>query len=478
MLVATALAAVFNTYTARAVYAIPHHNPSLATTGGGAWWGIDTVSNVQTGNIIAQTTTDLGAPQFIGRYLIYSSELSSTEAQYIHQHGVSILLIDDPSRTFTSGSTEADQAITQASALGVPHGVAIFRDIETSDAITATYIAAYVAAFAGSGYVAGFYENPINGAFAGAYCSLVARQSSGRERHVPVLERAGAHGQHPRRSARPHYAPDVPGCANHTAAWQYLERGLFPPGTWPNVDVDELPSRFSGVLWAFSRDRRPAVILEAVLTDELIPGIVRPDTPAAAAADEVAITYCTPVIVNHCLRSYVWARGMRRTAASRLIRSCSMSRRCSTTSGSSPSSTATRCRSRMPADTSPGTLPRSGGLLRPAPQSRRDEIVVRHMRGAELSEDAEGYLPAIATGLDVSGPIPSGGRRAFAGTSSAPSPGCRSARSSCSASRTRRSANRRVPRPRPSPTESPGASPRMSSTSMVPRARTSSPRRG
>lgn len=53
VLVATALAAVFNTYTARAVYAVPHHEPPLATTRSGAWWGIDTVSNVQTGNIIA-----------------------------------------------------------------------------------------------------------------------------------------------------------------------------------------------------------------------------------------------------------------------------------------------------------------------------------------------------------------------------------------------------------------------------------------
>lgn len=44
-----------------------------------------------------------------------------------------------------------------------------------------------------------------------------------------------------------------------------------------------------------------------MLTDELIPGIARPDTAAAACADEVAIAYCTPAIVNHCLRSYVWA---------------------------------------------------------------------------------------------------------------------------------------------------------------------------
>ena len=248
-IVTTALAAVFNTYTAHAVAAVPQHVASQAASGG-AWWGIDTVSNVQTGNIIAQTTTDLGAPQFIGRYLIYSSELSSSEAQYIHQHGVSILLIDDPSRTFTSGSTEAHQAVTQATALGVPHGVAIFRDVETSDPISATYIAAYVAAFAGSGYVPGFYENPINGAFTAAYCSLVAGNPASVRGTLLYSSEPEHTGSNPKRSARPRFGPDVPGCTNHTAAWQYLERGLFPPGTWPNVDVDELPARFSDVLWA------------------------------------------------------------------------------------------------------------------------------------------------------------------------------------------------------------------------------------
>jgi hypothetical protein len=245
VLAMTAVAAMLNTHAAQA--ADPATQRPAAT--GGAWWGIDTVSNVQSGNIIAQTKADLGAPQFVGRYLIYSSELSSTEAHYIHQQGVSILLIDDPSRTFTSGSTEADQAIAQAKALGVPHGVAIFRDVETSDPISATYIQTYVAAFAGSGYVAGFYENPINGAFAGAYCSLESSNPPA-VRGVLLYSSEPEHtGSNPRRSARPHYGPNVPGCVNHTAAWQYLERGLFPAGTWPNVDVDELPARYSDVLW-------------------------------------------------------------------------------------------------------------------------------------------------------------------------------------------------------------------------------------
>lgn len=237
---ATTLAALLNTHPAGAA----------ASGASGAWWGIDTVDNVETGNIIAQTTTDLGAPQFVGRYLIYSSKLSSAEAQYIHQHGLPILLLDDPNRAFTSGTTDAHQAITQAATLRVTHGVAIFRDVETSDPISSTYIAAYDAAFAGSGYVAGFYENPINGSFSSSFCSL-AGSNPAAIRGVLLYSSEPEHtGSSPRRSVRPRFGPNVPGCANHTAAWQYLERGLFPTGTWPNVDVDELPARFSTALWS------------------------------------------------------------------------------------------------------------------------------------------------------------------------------------------------------------------------------------
>jgi len=243
------LIAASTTHTARAAYVTPRDGAPLAATSSGAWWGIDTVDNVQTGNDIALTRTDLGAPQFVGRYLIYSSELSSSEAHYIHQQGLSILLIDDPNRAFTSGSTDAHQAITQATSLGVPHGVAIFRDVETSDPVSSTYIAAYVAAFAGSGYIASFYENPINGSFAGSYCSLATSDPAAVNGVLLYSSEPEHTGSDPRRAARPHFGPNVPGCANHTAVWQYLERGLFPAGTWPNVDVDELPSRFSHVLW-------------------------------------------------------------------------------------------------------------------------------------------------------------------------------------------------------------------------------------
>jgi len=234
---------------AQAAHAASDAHARAATTTG-APWGIDTVSNVQSGNILTQTKADLGTPRFVGRYLIYSSELTSGEAQYIHANSVSILLIDDPNRSFTSGAADAEQAIAQAKALGVTKGVAIFRDVETSDPISATYVSAYAAAFGGSGFVAGFYENPINGSFAGAFCSAVGADPTLVNRSVLWSSEPEHTGSNPIRSARPAFAPDVPGCANRTAAWQYLERGLFPPGTWPNVDVDELSSRFTRMLWA------------------------------------------------------------------------------------------------------------------------------------------------------------------------------------------------------------------------------------
>jgi Domain of unknown function (DUF1906) len=242
VIVASTALSLVAAHQAQAAGAPPATRPAL--------WGIDTTDDVQTANTIALTTSDLGVPQFIGRYLVYSSRLSATEAQYIHNQGLPILLIDDPNHVFTSGTVDAQNALAQAALLGVPHGVAIFRDVETNDPITATYIAAYYAAFHGSGYIAGFYENAINGPFSAAYCAAVATKPAIANGTVLYSSEPEHTGSNPRRAAKPVFKPNVPGCANRTASWQYLERGLFPAGTWPNVDVDELAARFLGMLWA------------------------------------------------------------------------------------------------------------------------------------------------------------------------------------------------------------------------------------
>jgi hypothetical protein len=142
-----------------------------------------------------------------------------------------------------------------------------------------------------------------------------------------------------------------------------------------------------------------------VLTDELIPGIVRPDTAAAAGADEVAITYCTPAIVNHCLRSYVWAAWYATNSGiafdPELLYVSSMLHDI----GLVPEFDSHT----VPFEDAGGHVAwvfAAGAGWPVARRRRAAEIVVHHMRGAELSEDAEGYLLAIATGLDISGRNP------------------------------------------------------------------------
>ena len=57
-----------------------------------------------------------------------------------------------------------------------------------------------------------------------------------------------------------------------------------------------------------------------------------PDSPAAVAALEVSRAYSSPALVNHCLRSYVYAADLACAPASGSTPSCSTSRPCFTTS--------------------------------------------------------------------------------------------------------------------------------------------------
>ena len=139
--------------------------------------------------------------------------------------------------------------------------------------------------------------------------------------------------------------------------------------------------------------------------DELVPEIPRPDSRVAAAAHEVATTYCTPAIVNHCLRSYIWG------AAYATERDIEFDAELLYVS-------AMLHDIGLVAEFDSHTVPfeDAGGHVAWVfaagagwPVERRvraSEVIVRHMRGAELSEDVEGYLLAIATSLDISGRHP------------------------------------------------------------------------
>jgi hypothetical protein len=147
----------------------------------------------------------------------------------------------------STGTAEADASIAAAKALGAPSGVAIFRDVEQGYAIDSAYISAWAAAFVGSGYVPGFYENPINGEFASQYCDAVGGNSKlGSSVMLYSSEPDYASGD-PTRASMPSWAPNTPGCANTTVAWQYDIHTYFPG--YANVDTDEFVSDYSGLLW-------------------------------------------------------------------------------------------------------------------------------------------------------------------------------------------------------------------------------------
>jgi hypothetical protein len=122
--------------------------------------------------------------------------------------------------------------------------------------ITAAYITAYYDAFQGSGYVAGFYENPEPYQnFNSPYCAAVSDDAAIGS--VPLWSSEPEKDSYtPYASQAPAWTgsafPGTPSCANTTVAWQYLENGVNTwPGDAPNVDVDEFDPLYQTLLWGF-----------------------------------------------------------------------------------------------------------------------------------------------------------------------------------------------------------------------------------
>jgi Domain of unknown function (DUF1906) len=234
-------------------------SPPRAAAASGSLWGIDTIDNTQTLNDIGRTQTTLGAPQFVGRYLIWGGgpAIGIAEANNLHAQNLPILLLDSPGGTNLVGSSlgtaEAQAVVTQARAFNVPSGKAIFRDVEAGYGIDAAYIAAYYAVVEGAGYVPGFYENAFRASFNGAYCGAVANNAAIGNNTVLFANEPEFSAGDPRRVAMPSWQAVGPPCHQTTVAWQYEERGLFAPGSpAPNVDVDEYQAQYLGLLWGLS----------------------------------------------------------------------------------------------------------------------------------------------------------------------------------------------------------------------------------
>ena len=131
--------------------------------------------------------------------------------------------------------------------------------------------------------------------------------------------------------------------------------------------------------------------------------VPRPDTRTAHAALEVVTAYCSPALVNHCVRAYVWAASygvLHRIGfdAELLYVSAMLHDMGLVTEFDSHT---------VAFEEVGGHVAWVFGAGAGWPVERRGraaEIVVRHMGGeVDPAEDPEGHLLRLATGLDVAG---------------------------------------------------------------------------
>ena len=128
-----------------------------------------------------------------------------------------------------------------------------------------------------------------------------------------------------------------------------------------------------------------------------------PATPASRAALEVAVAYCTPALLNHSVRAYLWAAayGVARGIAfdAELLYVSSMLHDLGLVKEFDSH--------RVPFEEAGGHVAWVFGAAAGwsvARRRRAAEVVVRHMWDAvDVAEDPEGHLLELSTGMDVSG---------------------------------------------------------------------------
>jgi hypothetical protein len=139
-----------------------------------------------------------------------------------------------------------------------------------------------------------------------------------------------------------------------------------------------------------------------------------PDTPAARAALEVGERYCSPALLAHSVRSWLFALAFAEVEGlagldEELLYVASLVHDL----GLVPAFDAVR----VPFETAGGEVGwvlAAGAGWSPARRQRVVEVVEAHMRpSVDAADDPEGHLLEIATGLDISGARPDALPEAF-----------------------------------------------------------------
>lgn len=227
---------------------VPATAPGMRRTPGGQYWGVDSVATL--GSRLSAVQNAYGAtPSFWGRYLSdctgrCGDDLSRLEARADLSAGIHLLLVvADRQGGFDLGSgngrADGDAAVRAARHLGVPRGVAIFKDLEAESRVDAAYVVGFFEAVVRAGYEAGFYLNAEPDMSGGAaYCRAVRDDPAVGASYLWASESEPDASASTPPGQAPAYvggsSPAVfPPCRGRRIVWQYSEADVG------GVDEDE-----------------------------------------------------------------------------------------------------------------------------------------------------------------------------------------------------------------------------------------------
>ncbi|KZV70529.1 hypothetical protein PENSPDRAFT_685383 [Peniophora sp. CONT] len=131
--------------------------------------------------------------------------------------------------------------------------------------------------------------------------------------------------------------------------------------------------------------------------------LINPPTSTASAALSVARAYSSPALVNHCLRSWIWASSLAETQGTMFDRELLYVATMLHDLGVTPHFDAHEVAFEE-AGGAVGRVFAAGAGWSEQRQRRVAEIIERHMwTSVDKNTDPEGYLLEVATSLDVSG---------------------------------------------------------------------------
>jgi hypothetical protein len=220
-------------------------------------WGVDSCKSFTSG-IYPQVASQLGIPDFWGRYLTNTvcPGISGDEIAAAHALRMGILPIYNDYNCsnvvgYDTGRQYGAAAVAAARGLGIPQGVALVIDIEPpgnacpgAANVDGGFVQGWYDGVVAANYVPAYYGNGGAGtAFANAYCSAVnSRPEVANNSQLWTFE-PSLWGPYTKSNLPDSGLAYNTHCPEHGSAWQYM----LSAGSTPDVDHDLVSSDFP--LW-------------------------------------------------------------------------------------------------------------------------------------------------------------------------------------------------------------------------------------